>query len=152
MGKAGHPRPLPYRLGKQIGKLTGVRPPALTLVEHQRLGVRLVDRTTRRLAPTEAGRAYYERVTGILSIQSYTPRAYDGRDIAAAFDYAGDQGVPIVNASVDGDNVVYKKEREKKWSEEAGPAWHSVFSSAVRLVRLLSLSPRRRSPTIGPNE
>lgn len=32
-----------------------------------RLGVRLVDRTTRRLAPTEAGRAFYQRAIGVLA-------------------------------------------------------------------------------------
>lgn len=31
------------------------------------LGVRLLDRTTRRVRPTEAGRAYYERCVGVLS-------------------------------------------------------------------------------------
>src|SRR4051812_12837277 len=39
---------------------------AVTELE-QLLGVRLLDRTTRRVTPTEAGRAYYERVTGILA-------------------------------------------------------------------------------------
>jgi DNA-binding transcriptional LysR family regulator len=33
----------------------------------QLLGVRLLDRTTRRVTATEAGRAYYERVVGILA-------------------------------------------------------------------------------------
>lgn len=33
----------------------------------QLLGARLLDRTTRRVSPTEAGRAYYERCVGILS-------------------------------------------------------------------------------------
>ncbi len=31
------------------------------------MGVRLLDRTTRRVAPTEAGRAYYERCVSILA-------------------------------------------------------------------------------------
>ena len=31
------------------------------------LGARLLDRTTRRVAPTEAGRAYYERCVAILA-------------------------------------------------------------------------------------
>jgi DNA-binding transcriptional LysR family regulator len=39
---------------------------AVTELE-QLLGVRLLDRTTRRVAATEAGRAYYERVVGILA-------------------------------------------------------------------------------------
>src|SRR6185369_3775097 len=33
----------------------------------QLLGARLLDRTTRRLSPTEAGRAYFERCTDILA-------------------------------------------------------------------------------------
>src|ERR1700741_2320761 len=33
----------------------------------QTLGARLLDRTTRRVHPTEAGRAYYERCVDILS-------------------------------------------------------------------------------------
>jgi DNA-binding transcriptional LysR family regulator len=39
---------------------------AVTELE-QLLGVRLLDRTTRKVTATEAGRAYYERVTGILA-------------------------------------------------------------------------------------
>src|SRR5207302_5552540 len=39
---------------------------AVTELE-QLLGVRLLDRTTRRVTPTEAGRAYYEGVVGILA-------------------------------------------------------------------------------------
>ena len=39
---------------------------AVTELE-QLLGVRLLDRTTRRVTPTEAGRAYHERVVGILA-------------------------------------------------------------------------------------
>ena len=39
---------------------------AVTELEHL-LGVRLLDRTTRRVTPTEAGRAYHERVVGILA-------------------------------------------------------------------------------------
>src|SRR5512139_4070034 len=33
----------------------------------QTLGARLLDRTTRRLSPTEAGRAYFERCVDILA-------------------------------------------------------------------------------------
>lgn len=43
-------------------------PPAVTralAALEDRLGVRLVDRTTRRLAPTEAGRAFYDRARGL---------------------------------------------------------------------------------------
>ncbi|MBX9828638.1 MAG: LysR family transcriptional regulator [Xanthobacteraceae bacterium] len=53
---------------------------AVTELE-QILGVRLLDRTTRRVTPTEAGRAYYERVTGILadveSTESAVARLHD---------------------------------------------------------------------------
>jgi len=53
---------------------------AVTELE-QILGVRLLDRTTRRVTPTEAGRAYYERVTGILadveSTESAVSRLHD---------------------------------------------------------------------------
>src|SRR5829696_8634818 len=43
-------------------------PPAVTralAALEDRLGVRLVDRTTRRLAPTEAGRAFYDRARSL---------------------------------------------------------------------------------------
>ena len=43
-------------------------PPAVTralAALEDRLGVRLVDRTTRRLAPTEAGRAFYDKARGL---------------------------------------------------------------------------------------
>lgn len=53
---------------------------AVTELE-QILGVRLLDRTTRRVTPTEAGRAYYERVTSILadveSTESAVSRLHD---------------------------------------------------------------------------
>lgn len=45
-------------------------PPAVTralAALEDRLGVRLVDRTTRRLAPTEAGRALYERARAVIA-------------------------------------------------------------------------------------
>jgi DNA-binding transcriptional LysR family regulator len=45
-------------------------PPAVTralATLEDRLGVRLVDRTTRRLAPTEAGRAFYERARALVA-------------------------------------------------------------------------------------
>lgn len=45
-------------------------PPAVTralAALEERVGVRLVDRTTRRLAPTEAGRALYDKARGLLT-------------------------------------------------------------------------------------
>ena len=45
-------------------------PPAVTralATLEDRIGVRLVDRTTRRLAPTEAGRAFYERARSLVA-------------------------------------------------------------------------------------
>ena len=39
---------------------------ALAALE-DRIGVRLIDRTTRRLAPTEAGRALYERARAVVA-------------------------------------------------------------------------------------
>ncbi|HZO45045.1 MAG TPA: LysR family transcriptional regulator [Xanthobacteraceae bacterium] len=53
---------------------------AVNELEHL-LGVRLLDRTTRRVTPTEAGRAYHERVVGILaeveSTESAVARLHD---------------------------------------------------------------------------
>src|SRR3954468_14907272 len=53
---------------------------AVTELE-QLLGVRLLDRTTRRVTPTEAGRAYHERIVGILaeveSTESAVARLHD---------------------------------------------------------------------------
>jgi DNA-binding transcriptional LysR family regulator len=53
---------------------------AVTELEHL-LGVRLLDRTTRRVTPTEAGRAYHERIVGILaeveSTESAVARLHD---------------------------------------------------------------------------
>src|SRR5436190_6613648 len=45
-------------------------PPAVTralAALERRLGARLIDRTTRRLAPTEAGRLLYEKARGLLA-------------------------------------------------------------------------------------
>ena len=45
-------------------------PPAVTralAALEDRIGVRLVDRTTRRLAPTEAGRAFYDRARSLVA-------------------------------------------------------------------------------------
>ena len=50
---------------------------ALAALE-DRLGVRLIDRTTRRLAPTEAGRALYERARGV--VESYEAAAAGARE------------------------------------------------------------------------
>ena len=51
---------------RRIGLTRSAVSKAVTELE-QILGVRLLDRTTRRVTPTEAGRAYYERVVGILA-------------------------------------------------------------------------------------
>jgi DNA-binding transcriptional LysR family regulator len=55
-------------LARAAGRLRR-SPPAVTralAALEGRLGVRLIDRTTRRLAPTEAGRLLYERARGLL--------------------------------------------------------------------------------------
>ncbi len=51
---------------RQLGVTRSALSKAVTELEH-RLGARLLDRTTRRVTPTEAGRAYHERIAGILS-------------------------------------------------------------------------------------
>lgn len=51
---------------RRIGLTRSAVSKAVTELE-QLLGVRLLDRTTRRVTATEAGRAYYERVVGILA-------------------------------------------------------------------------------------
>lgn len=50
---------------------------ALAALE-DRIGVRLIDRTTRRLAPTEAGRALYERALGV--VEAYEAAAAGARE------------------------------------------------------------------------
>ena len=50
---------------------------ALAALE-DRLGVRLIERTTRRLAPTEAGRALYERARGV--VESYEAATAGARE------------------------------------------------------------------------
>ena len=50
---------------------------ALAALE-DRLGVRLINRTTRRLAPTEAGRALYERARGV--VESYEAATAGARE------------------------------------------------------------------------
>lgn len=51
---------------RRLGVTRSAVSKAVTELE-QLLGVRLLDRTTRRVSPTEAGRAYYERVVAILT-------------------------------------------------------------------------------------
>ena len=51
---------------RQLGLTRSALSKAVTELEHH-LGARLLDRTTRRVTPTEAGRAYHERIAGILS-------------------------------------------------------------------------------------
>jgi DNA-binding transcriptional LysR family regulator len=51
---------------RQLGLTRSALSKAVTELE-RRLGARLLDRTTRRVTPTEAGRAYHERIAGILA-------------------------------------------------------------------------------------
>jgi DNA-binding transcriptional LysR family regulator len=51
---------------RQLGLTRSAVSKAVTELEHH-LGARLLDRTTRRVTPTEAGRAYHERIAGILA-------------------------------------------------------------------------------------
>jgi len=51
---------------RQLGLTRSALSKAVTELERH-LGARLLDRTTRRVTPTEAGRAYHERVSGILA-------------------------------------------------------------------------------------
>lgn len=52
--------------GRQLGLTRSAVSKAVMELE-QMLGARLLDRTTRRVSPTEAGRAYYERCVDILA-------------------------------------------------------------------------------------
>lgn len=52
--------------GRELGLTRSAVSKAVMELE-QILGVRLLDRTTRRVSPTEAGRAYYERCLDVLS-------------------------------------------------------------------------------------
>ena len=52
--------------GRALGLTRSAVSKAVVELEHL-LGVRLLDRTTRRVGPTEAGRAYYERCADILA-------------------------------------------------------------------------------------
>lgn len=51
---------------RQFGLTRSAVSKSVTELERH-LGARLLDRTTRRVTPTEAGRAYHERIAGILS-------------------------------------------------------------------------------------
>lgn len=51
---------------RRLGVTRSAISKAITQLEHE-LGARLLDRTTRRVTPTEAGLAYYERCLGILA-------------------------------------------------------------------------------------
>ncbi len=51
---------------RQLGLTRSAVSKAVSELEHQ-LGARLLDRTTRRVTPTEAGRVYYDRIAGILA-------------------------------------------------------------------------------------
>lgn len=52
--------------GRQLGSTRSAVSKAVMELE-QRLGARLLDRTTRRVSPTEVGRAYYERCLDVLA-------------------------------------------------------------------------------------
>ena len=54
------------RAARRLGRSAPAVTRALAALE-TRLGVRLVDRTTRRLAPTEAGRALYDRARAVVA-------------------------------------------------------------------------------------
>ena len=53
--------------GRALGLTRSAVSKAVLELEHV-LGVRLLDRTTRRVGPTEAGRAYYERCIDVLAL------------------------------------------------------------------------------------
>ena len=59
---------------RRLGLTRSAVSKAVTELE-QVLGARLLDRTTRRVTPTEAGRAYFERVQGILATVEETEEA-----------------------------------------------------------------------------
>ncbi len=76
---------------------------ALAALE-DRIGVRLIDRTTRRLAPTEAGRALYERARAVVA--DYEAAAAGAREapvrgllrIAAPVQFGRRHVAPLVDA------------------------------------------------------
>ena len=51
---------------RQLGRTRSAISKAVMELEHL-LGVRLLDRTTRKVRPTEAGLAYYERCVAVLA-------------------------------------------------------------------------------------
>jgi DNA-binding transcriptional LysR family regulator len=59
---------------RQLGVTRSAVSKAVTELERH-LGARLLDRTTRRVTPTEAGRAYHERIAGILADVEQTEAA-----------------------------------------------------------------------------
>ncbi|MBV8392506.1 MAG: LysR family transcriptional regulator [Alphaproteobacteria bacterium] len=85
-------------------------PPAITralAALEQRIGLRLIDRTTRRLAPTEAGRAMLERARTLLG--DYDAAIQGGEDapvrgllrIAAPVQFGRRHVAPVVQAFLD---------------------------------------------------
>jgi DNA-binding transcriptional LysR family regulator len=76
--------------GRELGLSPSVVSKRLSRLE-ERLGERLLQRTTRRMTPTEAGRAFYERVQVILSAVEETEAFITGRSVVA-------QGVLKVSA------------------------------------------------------
>jgi DNA-binding transcriptional LysR family regulator len=76
--------------GRELGLSPSVVSKRLARLE-ERLGERLLQRTTRRMTPTEAGRAFYERVQVILSAVEETEAFITGRSVVA-------QGVLKVSA------------------------------------------------------
>lgn len=90
-------------------------PPAVTralAALEDRLGVRLVDRTTRRLAPTEAGRALYDRARSVVA--DYEAAAAGAREapvrgllrITAPFLFGRRHIAPIATHFLDGHDGV----------------------------------------------
>ncbi len=85
-------------------------PPAVTralAALEDRIGVRLIDRTTRRLAPTEAGRAFYDKARTL--VQDYEAATSGARDapvrgllrVTAPVQFGRRHIVPIVSRFLD---------------------------------------------------
>src|SRR3546814_11923495 len=55
----------------------------------QRLGARLLQRTTRRLSPTDTGHAFYERAVAILAAVEDAETLFHGRDEKARGQWRG---------------------------------------------------------------
>lgn len=68
--------------GRALGFTPAMVSKRITRLE-QRLGVRLLHRTTRRLAPTETGQAYYDRAVSILAAIEDADAMVSGRAEAA---------------------------------------------------------------------